>query len=155
MNKPVLAMRTIPASLDAVWGVLANIGNTAVYNPVVFESAGDTTAEVGSTRRCQVNSSGSKWIEEEVIESGDHRYTIEIVGGNGAPPMRTTVEITAVPDGPDATRVAMEATLHPEGIVQRLLAVPGRRMMARVSARVLSGLEHHLVTGERVDASFK
>lgn len=155
MTKSVTLQRTVASDIDSVWAVLSNIGRTADYNPVVYQSQGDDHAEVGAERKCQVDASGRKWIEEQVMESRDHSYTIEIVGGNGAPPMRTSVDISAAPKGDDATQVTMVANLHPETFVQNLMTIPARGMMTKVLGRVLAGLDHHVATGDAITSDFK
>ena len=147
--------RTIGADVDSVWSVLSNIGRTADYNPVVYQSQGADNAELGATRKCQIDAAGRKWIEEQVMASGDHSYTIEIVGGNGAPPMRTTVDISAAATGDNETEVTMIANLHPETFVQNLMTIPAKGMMTKVLGRVLDGLDHHVATGELIGADFK
>ncbi len=155
MTKSMTLRRTIDADVDSVWSVLSNIGRTADYNPVVYQSQGDDNAELGATRKCQIDAAGRKWIEEQVMESGDHRYTIEIVGGNGAPPLRTTVEISAASMGDNETEVTMVANLHPESPFQNLMTIPAKGMMTKVLGRVLHGLDHHIATGETIGADFK
>ena len=53
MTKSMTLQRTIGADVNSVWSVLSNIGRTADYNPVVYQSQGDDTpswAQPGNAR---------------------------------------------------------------------------------------------------------
>lgn len=158
MTKPnlrtITRTRTIPVGVDDVWTVLTDFGYTHRYNPVVVASHSTTDMAFGggAGRRCQVDASGRKHIEETNVdlESGSMGYTVETVGGNGAPPMRRTIEINAEPASPTATLVTMTAHLDTERSLHRLVAPIDARSLGTVLDQVLAGLELHLATGQEI-----
>lgn len=143
--------RTLDHPLESVWPVLADFAGTAVWNPDVLASAavGDRRTGLGARRRCEFDTEGRKWTEEEIVafDEGDHRYTLRIMEGTAAPPVEDVrVELAATAVGP-RTEVVVTATLTGRTVGQRLAAGAGSVVLRRVFHRVLAGLALHLDTG--------
>lgn len=141
--------RTIHASLEEVWPVLADLANTADYNPAVARSftINDQPSGLGARRRCDISADGKKFIEEEAVafDAEGRSYTMSLVGGTAKPPIDTVqVTVSCEAAGPDATTVTMHTELAGNGLVQKAMALAATPMMRRVSGQVLDGLDAHV-----------
>jgi uncharacterized protein YndB with AHSA1/START domain len=73
----------INAPIDAVWKVLADIGNIYLWNPGVISShlTTDGATGVGAKRHCDLD--GQNYLDEEVVEwEAGRRLTLRIIGTN-------------------------------------------------------------------------
>jgi len=136
--------RLMPRPIDEVWPVIEDFTTTYRWNPLVerSEPIGDQRVGLGAQRRCDLDDTGKKHIEERIVDfdADAHRYVVEIVGGTAKPPIRTQVEFVAEAAGAAATSVTMTAHLMADSMFTRLIAPIGARQLGKVADQVLEGL---------------
>jgi carbon monoxide dehydrogenase subunit G len=145
----------INAPIDRVWPVLADFAGNDRWSPPVFKSfaVNGKTTGLAARRRCELNDSGSKWTEEQIIafDESNHRYTLQIVEGTAKPPLDDVrVELAASPRGTNATQVTMTADLTARGPMQKVTAGVGAIVLKRVFGQLMAGLEYYIATGRKV-----
>ncbi len=146
---------TIDTPIEDVWPVLADFAGTYRWNPLVpvSHAVGDQSTGLGARRHCEFNNDGSKWLEEEIVafDESNHRYTLRLLEGTEKPPIDDVrVEISARSASPTTTEVTMTAMLTGRGPVQKLVAGIGALALRRVLGQLMTGLEHHLNTGDEI-----
>lgn len=140
----------IDASLEGVWGVLADIGSIERWNPGVISShatTGEATG-LGACRYCDLG--GENYLDEEVVEWEDgERLTMRIVGTNL--PFKTADVRFRLHTENGATLV----TVSPEyelkyGLLGGLLdALYVRHTYKKGMNALLAGLKQHIESDER------
>jgi len=138
--------RTIAATPQAIWDVLADFGSISVWADNVDHSCvlqpGDNGAPTGTTRRIQA---GRKTLVERIIEFDAPRtlaYDIE-----GLPPRLRTVrnrwELRPEGDGATVATLTTTVDIGPRPPQQLAARVVGR-VLAKQSDVMLAGLADHL-----------
>lgn len=136
----VVRSRTVVASPDDVWSVLARFDRIAEWAPSVGHSEAMTEPPVGvgSARRVQV---GRLTLVETIVEWASEQavaYTLE-----GLPPFvaEATNRWTLEPAGPERTTVTLtaEITPGPKPPMRLAVAVLGR-VIARGNDQLLDGM---------------
>ncbi|MBN4049460.1 SRPBCC family protein [bacterium AH-315-N03] len=143
---------TVRAPLARVWETIADVGTIAEWHPGVERSpvlSADRTG-LGAIRRVELYD-GTSAVEE--VTSLDEGRSITLSMSDFTMPLSrgaATFEVEA--DGDDRTLVTMtmdyEMKYGPLGWLMN--AVMLRPIMGKILASVLSGLDHHLVTGEHI-----
>jgi uncharacterized protein YndB with AHSA1/START domain len=143
---------TVRAPLARVWETIADVGTIAEWHPGVERSPVLSTKRtgLGAVRRVELYD-GSSAVEE--VASLDEGRSLTVTMSQHTMPLShgaATFEVEA--DGDERTVVTMtmnyEMKYGPLGWLMN--AVLLRPVMSRLFASVLSGLDHHLLTGEHV-----
>jgi len=151
----ITAERIIEAPADAVWEVIAHqfdrVGEWATAIPTSTASVG-INANVGAPvmgRVCFTDVQMVPEVEERIVayDEADRSLTYE---GHGLPKFiktaRNNWHVEAL--GHRRSRVSLEATLEPRGILGRLMYVLLRLQLTRIGPQFLSDLEHYIEHGE-------
>lgn len=148
----------IQQSLEQVWQVLADLGGVSRFHPYVEKSyfTSPLKTGVGAARACEIRG-GIKVIETsthwDVLKS--LTLNIQFVEGQ-KPPIRDARATLKVAQEGGKVRVdmVMQYTpfFGPLGLLLDQLLI--RPQYERMLPRVLSGLKHHLETGQVVDHTF-
>ncbi len=142
----------VHAPIDRVWETLADVGSIANWHPGVARSPVLTAKRtgLGATRRIELYD-GSTSVEE--VTSLDEGRSVTVLMSEHSMPLAygaATFAVTA--DGDDRTSVTMtmdyEMKYGPLGWLLNTLML--RRIMTKLLASVLAGLNHHMVTGEHI-----
>ncbi len=144
--------KTVRAPLSRVWDTLVDVGTIAEWHPGVERSPvlSDHRTGLGAVRRVELYD-GSSAIEE-VTSLAEGRSLTVTMSEHSMPLSRGAATFEVEPDGDGCTVVTMtmdyEMKYGPLGWLMN--AVMLRPIMGKLLANVLSGLDHHLVTGERI-----
>ena len=139
-------------------GGLADFGGIYKYSPGV-RSSHSTSIEnggVGASRHCDLLPAGS--IEERIVDWNEGRgYSLEIFDGEKTPPLKKAVATLELEPRGDMTEVMARfdyaLKYGPLGALgDRLLF---RRLFERGFDNLLSGLKHHVETGEEIGRGVK
>jgi uncharacterized protein YndB with AHSA1/START domain len=148
---------TIHTPINLVWETIADVGKIAEWHPGVAQSPvlADNRTGLGATRRVE-HYDGST-VVEKVTSLEEHR-SVTVTMSEHTMPLSLGVATFAVEaDGDDRTLVTMtmdyEMKYGPLGWL--LNAVMLRRIMVKLLASVLAGLNHHLVTGEHIGQNWE
>jgi len=153
----VSATRTISSSSASVWAAVADIGGVHKWHPKVRQSPllSEANEGVGASRRCEFYD-GTSVVEEVVEWVEGESLTIEL-SDMSMPLNKALATIRVIPRGPGSTDISFEmdyaVKYGPMGWLMD--AVMMRRMMGQMFDLVLSGLDHHVVTGEDVAQDFQ
>ncbi len=138
-------VRTVAATPEAVWEVLADFGGIARWADNVAHSSllrsADGPAGVGTIRRVQV---GRNTLTERIVEAEEPNVLAYDIGGLPPRLQRANNRWALEPVG-DATEVSLTTTIDlgprpPQQLAARVVA----RVFARQSDTMLAGLAHHL-----------
>ncbi len=151
----ITAELIIEAAADAVWEVLAHqfdrVGEWATVIPSSAASEG-VAANIGAPVMGRVCATGVRIvpeIEERIVAYDEANRTLTYEG-HGMPKFIKTARnrwhVQALDDR--RSRVSVEATLEPCGIVGRLMYVFLRLQLARIGPQFLGDLEHYIEHGE-------
>ncbi len=143
------------APAGAVWEVLAHrfdrVGEWASAIPSSTASA-DVSADVGAPvtgRLCAIGVRMVPEIEERIVAYDEANRTLTYEG-RGMPKFIKTARnrwhVEALDD--QRSRVSVEATLEPRGVIGRLMYVFLRLQLARIGPQFLNDLEHYIEHGE-------
>ena len=148
----VSATTVVHVPIDRVWLTLADVGTIADWHPGVARSPVLTANRtgLGATRRIELYD-GSTVVEE--VTSLDESCSVTVTMSEHAMPLsHGTATFKVEADGSDRTRVTMmmdyKMKYGPVGWLMNVLML--RRIMKKLLASVLAGLDHHLVTGEHI-----
>ena len=142
----------IRAPLARVWETIADVGTIAQWHPGVERSPVLSTHRtgLGAIRRVELYD-GTSAVEE--VTSLDEGRSLTVSMSEFTMPLTrgaATFEMEA--DGTDRTRVTMtmdyEMKYGPFGWLMNALML--RPIIGKLLQSVLSGLDHHLVTGEHI-----
>ncbi|MFT5680586.1 MAG: hypothetical protein ACI8RZ_001492 [Myxococcota bacterium] len=153
----ISATRRIEAPASRVWDAVADIGGVHRWHPKVKQSPllSETLQGPGASRRCEFYD-GTSVVEEVVDWVEGESLTMEL--SDMSMPLNTaraTLRVSG--QASTSTEISMEmeyaVKYGPLGWVMD--AVMMRRMMGQMFDLILSGLDHHLITGELISESFK
>ncbi len=150
----VTVSRTIPASPQAVWALLSDFGSIERWSAAIERSPinpGTPDRGVGAERHCHLYDGNH--IQERVVEVVDlQRLGIEVIASS-MPLASAHAVFVLTPTGDGGTEVTMTWDYVVKfGILGRAMdAMMLNRSMTGSLSRLLAGLEHHVVTGERVE----
>ena len=139
----------IAASIEQVWGALADLEKVSVWAGPILHARCEGSAEgVGALRVCQLK--GNVEIRE--------RWTRWVPGasftyvGEGMPMVECATNTWSVREENGKVRVTSVAEITFKwGLLGRLLEVPMGAMMKRVGPRALAGLKFWIETGRPFD----
>jgi len=145
---------TIHAPASRIWAILAHrfdrIGEWASAIPASRAAAGavrETGAPVAG-RVCETGVRMYSRVEETIIDYDELGRALTYVG-RGLPGFiaeaRNRVSVVALDHG--RSRVTMQASVRPRGLVGRMLAVPLRLQFEREGRRTLADLKHYVENG--------
>jgi ribosome-associated toxin RatA of RatAB toxin-antitoxin module len=147
---PVTAI--VRAPIDTVWNMVADVGTVADWHPAVQQAPvlSPNRIGLGAKRRCEFYDGTS--VVEEVVRLDEGRSLTVALSDFSMPLSRAEATIGLEPDGPERTKVTFtmdyDMKYGPAGWLMNATML--RPMMGKLLARVLAGLDHHLVTGENV-----
>ena len=147
----------VEADIGRVWALVSDIGGVHHWHPKVKQSPllSDNSTGPGARRRCEFYD-GNSVVEEVVDWVEGESVTLEL--SDMFMPLQTArVTVRLAQRGPSSTEVSMEMDYSVKyGPIGWLMnSVMMRPMMGKMFAEVLSGLEHHAVTGEAVTQDFQ
>ncbi len=148
----IAAQVRISAPTSHVWPVLADFGGIHRWAPNVVSSHALTeqNAGVGAARHCEVDGFGPV---QEYVESWDEgrRYFFRV---EGIGPMKTVRNGFAVEEDGDSTIVTLTINYEVKyGLLGRMMDFfMVRRGFRKAAISLLTGLKHHVETGETVGA---
>ncbi len=137
----------IDAAKENVWAAIADLGGIEKFHPGVKKSyyLSEQREGVGASRRCELKPFGA--VDERAIEWKDGEWiTLEIYGGEKAPPFKSAIGVMSVEEVGGATiaRLALDYELKfgPLGrMMDRLLV---RRQFKKVVPAILVGLKRYV-----------
>ena len=156
MNK-VSAKATINAPIARVWETVADVGMIADWHPEVARSPvlSDHRTGLGATRRIELYD-GSSVVEE--VTALEERRSMTVTMSEHSMPLSVgmaTFTVEAASDDRSTASMTMEYRMKYGPLGWLLNAVMLRRVMAKLLASVLTGLNHHLVTGEHIGENWE
>jgi len=143
---------TVRAPLARVWETLADVGTIAEWHPGVEHSPVLSTnpTGLGAARRVELYDGTS--AVEEVTSLDEGRSLTVSMSDHTMPLSRGAATFEVEADGDDRTRVTMtmdyEMKYGPLGWLMNAMLL--RPIISKLLVSVLSGLDHHLVTGEHI-----
>ena len=143
---------TVRAPLTRVWETIADVGTIAEWHPGVERSPVLSTHRtgLGAVRRVELYDGTSSVEKVTSLEEG--RSVTVTMSEHTMPLSRGAATFEVEADGDDRTLVTMtmdyEMKYGPLGWLMN--AVMLRPILGKLLASVLSGLDHHLVTGEHI-----
>lgn len=139
------------------WEVAAAFADIYLYNPSVPKSytINAQTTGLGAERRCELNSSGTQWVEERISawDAGKTTYTVDIVRGTTPLPVNNAgATISVQPLDANRSKVSMAFSYRPKfGPVGALMnPVMIKPMMKKLVNGIVDGMKHYLETGQEV-----
>jgi len=153
----VSATRQIAAPASAVWAAVADIGGVHKWHPKVRQSPLLSVASEGpgAKRRCDFYD-GTSVVEEVTDWVEGQSITLEL-SDMSMPLNKAVATIQLNPTGASSTEIAFEMEYSVKyGPMGWLMdAVMMRRMMGQMFELILSGLDHHIVSGEAIQENFQ
>lgn len=150
------ATRIIAATQPEVWSVLGDVATVDDWHPDVasVELLTPQQTGIGAARRCFFHDGTS--VREEIVELVDGERVRMRMSEFDMPMKRMEAEFSLYPTS--ATETAVTFTVFYEmkmwGVFGTLLgATVVHRRLAKMAARVLDGLAHHVATGQSVGGS--
>jgi uncharacterized protein YndB with AHSA1/START domain len=142
----------VHAPIDQVWQTIADVGTIADWHFGVAHSPALTAHRtgLGATRRIELYD-GSTVVEE--VTSVDEGRSVTVTMSEHTMPLSFGAATFAVKaDGTNRTLVTMtmDYAMKYGPLGWLLNVVMLRRIMVKLLATVLAGLNHHLVTGEHI-----
>jgi len=143
---------TVHAPLARVWETLADVGTIAQWHPGVERSPVLSTNRtgLGATRRVELYD-GTSAVEE--VTSLDEGRAVTVSMSDFTMPLSrgaATFEVEADGDGRTLVTMTMDYEMKYGPLGWLMNVVMMRPIMGKLLASVLSGLDHHLVTGEHI-----
>ena len=143
---------TVHAPVARVWETVADVGSIAAWHPGVERSPvlSNHRSGLGATRRVELYDGSS--AVEEVTSMEEGRALTVTMSEHSMPLSRGAATFEVKADGDERTLVTMTMDYDMKyGLLGALMnAVMLRPIIGKLLASVLSGLDHHLVTGENV-----
>ncbi len=143
---------TVHAPLARVWSTLNDVGTIAQWHPGVERSPvlSANPTGLGAARRVELYDGTS--VVEEVTSLDDGRALTVTMSEYTMPLSRGAAMFEVEADGDGRTLVTMtmdyKMKYGPLGWLMNVLLM--RPVMGKLLASILSGLDHHLVTGEHI-----
>jgi uncharacterized protein YndB with AHSA1/START domain len=153
----ISATREISAPASIVWGAIADIGGIHKWHPKVQQSPllSANSQGIGASRRCEFYDNTS--VVEEVIAWVEGESLTMELSEMSMPLNKAHATLRVTPKSASAAEISMEmdyaVKYGPLGWVMD--AVMMRRMMGQMFDLILSGLDHHLTTGDLVSEQFE
>ncbi|MFQ5612189.1 MAG: SRPBCC family protein [Anaerolineae bacterium] len=140
----------IDAPVNAVWAVLADIGEIYRWNPGVVSShlTTDTATDVGASRYCDLG--GNNYLDEKVVEWEEgQRLTMRIVRTN-LPFKTADIRFKLRADnGATVVSVSPDYRLKFSLLGTLLDQLYVRRTYAKGMKALLTGLKHYIESGQQ------
>ena len=133
-------------SAEDVWTHFADFSGVARFHPFVetADQLSEQNEGVGARRKCNFYDGNS--VVEKIIEWEQGRRMNVELSEMSMPMKRATVEFIVVPHGDHESDIAITMNFTPKfGLVGAMMGA----MMMKLT-QVLSGLEHHVRTGETI-----
>ncbi len=150
---------TVNATKDEAWKSLADFAGVYTFHPAVPKSYainGSSHTGLGAERRCELNSDGSKYIEERIVRFVDgEEYDVDIYGGNQMPPVNNFIVTLGVESvSANQTRIYVRANYEPKfgpvGMVMNMMMI--KPFISKAMNGILLGFKHHMETGKPVQS---
>jgi len=147
--------RVIDAPADRVWQALvADYGEIAHFSPFIYASNyenGSLKGQKGAERKCMFNAKGTRWSHERIVaidNTARRMKNVIIAAGKFPLNLDNTFAIYSVSDNGDGTSTAgYEFNYRTKPAFMGGMTVgPFKKTLNET----LIGLEHYLLTGERV-----
>ncbi len=139
-------------SAEDVWTHFADFSGVARFHPFVetADQLSEQNEGVGARRKCNFYDGNS--VVEKIIEWEQGRRMNVELSEMSMPMKRATVEFIVVPHGDHESDIAITMNFTPKfGLVGAMMgAMMMKPMMRKMLTQVLSGLEHHVRTGETI-----
>ena len=146
----IIKKNKINASKEEVWDIISDIGAIQNFNPNVSKSfyTSEIKEGIGASRHCDLLPMGK--VEERIISWKDgEEFTIEIYESKSMPFLGVGKFILKEEGG--KTEVTMSLTYRMKGgILGALMAVFMKGRISNAMEGTLTGLKHHIETGETV-----
>jgi len=143
---------TVHAPLARVWDTLADVGTIAQWHPGVERSPVLSTHRTGLGAARLVELYDGTSVVEEVTSLDEGRSVTVSMSEFEMPLSRGAATFEVEADGDGRTLVTMtmdyEMKYGPVGWLMNVVMM--RPIMGKLLPSVLSGLDHHLVTGEHI-----
>lgn len=147
---------TVQISKDTAWNILADLSGVQNYNPSVLKAyyVSDHREGLDAARICELV--GGVTVREAAVEWQDgetYTLTVEFIEGM-APPIRDmhgTLSLHSIDDQTTRLDVAIsyDPKFGPMGALMNVMMI--RNQFEKTIAGMLTGFEHHALTGEYVD----
>lgn len=142
--------KTINASADRVWEILADFSNVKNFHPLVSKSPmlSQNNKGIGATRRCEFYDNTS--VVEKVIAWQEGSYiTVELSEADMPLKQATvTMSVSALTGDTSEITIEMEYVVK-YGLLGKIMGIVMMRpMMKKLFNKVLNSLEHHVRTGQ-------
>lgn len=150
---------TVNVGKDKAWQTLADFAGISVFHPVVPKSYainGTSHTGLGAERRCDLNTDGTKYVEERITRFVDGKeYDVDIYGGNQVPPVNNLIVTLGVESiSTTQTRVYVIANYQPKfgpiGTVMNMMMI--KPFLSKAMNGILLGFKHHMETGQPVQS---
>ena len=146
----IIKKNKINASKEEVWNIISDIGAIQNFNPNVSKSfyTSEIKEGIGASRHCDLLPMGK--VEERVVSWKDgEEFTIEIYESKSMPFLGEGKFILKEEGG--KTNVTMSLTYRMKGgFLGSLMAVFIKGRISNAMEGTLTGLKHHIETGEIV-----
>ena len=147
----------VRAPSSQVWDMIADVGTIASWHPGVAKSAvlSGNRSGLGAKRRLELYQGGA--AVEEVTAVVEGSSVTLAMSDHTMPLSRGEVAFELRADGDERTQVTMsldyDMKYGPLGWLMNLLVL--RPIMRKLFGAVIAGLEHHLLTGEKIGQNWK
>jgi ribosome-associated toxin RatA of RatAB toxin-antitoxin module len=150
------ATGVLKASAVEIWAVVGNVSSVDAWHPDVASAdlLSPEATGIGAKRRCHFYDGTS--VIEEVVELDEGRRIRLRLSEFSVPMKRMEAEFLLAEDGDERTRVSFTVFYEMKyGILGRMMgATMVRARLAKMSGRVLAGLDQFVVSGETVGEGF-
>ena len=148
----VSVTKKVNAPAERVWEIISDFGNPQVYHPLVKDADLLSVKDrgLGAKRRCNLYNSTS--AVEEITRWVEGREFTAAATEGPMPFNNVEAGMRVIPLGTSSSEVTIAMSYVPKwGLAGRLLNALMMRMAVRkMLTKVLTGLEHHVTTGELV-----
>lgn len=155
MNR-IISKRVIKADIDKIWPLIEDITLIDTWHPGVetTDQLSDNAIGMGAVRRCNFYN-GNQAVEEVIAL--DKNYRIQINIREFKAPMKhfiSTWQLTKMSDG--ATQVSITTEYQMKfGVIGKIMDhLMIKPKMPKLIDRVLAGLDHHVMSGKRINQDF-
>ncbi|MCI4670621.1 MAG: SRPBCC family protein [Bacteroidia bacterium] len=149
--------RDLPIAAEKVWEAVAlDYGKIAESHPKIWYSgyeAGSLKGGLNAQRRCDFNKSGSRVLHEQIVDWDPENmlFVNRVLEAGGFPidpdNTRATYKVTDLGEGKSRISMKMEFRSKPSFMMGML-----KSQFQKLLADYFIALEHHLTTGEVVNA---
>lgn len=148
----VTQTKNINAPAERVWEIIADFGNVHKYHPIVKSAdlLRNKDRGIGAKRRCHFYDNTS--LVEEITDWDEgNGFTVDLTEAS-MPLKQAQASMRVTPTGAKSSIVTIEMEYVVKyGLMGKLMDVMMmRRMMGKMFTKILSSLEHHVLTGELI-----